>query len=310
MTYAIAPEKSLTILVPTSNVFPNPLNPRKNDGINTEEMQSIINKRGWEEPLTAYKKHEDSEYYVLLSGHRRLFAANEAGITEVPVFIRPKPANPIEEIERIGSLQSGRVNWSQYEWASYTYNLWQEWGKPAKTKFAKDINLSVNAVTNYILIMEYYDRNEIESGLQKKELTIGSLAGLVKWIRALDNFKPSLVTGLGEDMIRKVMLEKIANKTVTRDSLRYFNSYCREASIEDIKKFLRDKTMLLSDQIQYLNIQRKYQDFNGHMRSMGMLRNRIPNIKVETQHQRNSAIESLETTMKELQAKLNELKGA
>lgn len=310
MTSAIAHERSLTILVPTSNVFPNPLNPRKNDGIDTEEMQSIINKRGWEEPLSAYKKHEDSEYYVLLSGHRRLFAANKAGIKEVPIYLRPKPANPIEEIERIGSLQSGRVNWSPYEWASYTYNLWLEWGKPAKTKFAKDINLSVNAVSNYILIMEYYDRNEIEGGLQKKELTIGSLAALVKWIRALDNFKPSIVKGLGEDMIRKVMLEKIASKTVTRDSLRYHNSYCREASIEDIKKFLRDKTMLLEDQIQYLNIQRKYQDFNGHMRSMGMLRNRIPNIKVETEHQRESAIESLETTLKELQAKLNELKGA
>ncbi|MED4068656.1 ParB/RepB/Spo0J family partition protein [Priestia megaterium] len=310
MTSAIAQERSLTILVPTSNVFPNPLNPRKNDGINTEEMQSIINKRGWEEPLSAYKKNEDSEYYVLLSGHRRLFAANKAGIKEVPIYVRPKPSNPIEEIERIGSLQSGRVNWSQYEWASYTYNLWLQWGKPAKTKFAKDINLSVNAVTNYILIMEYYDRNEIEGGLQRKELTIGSLAGLVKWIRALDNFKPSIVRGLGEDMIKRVMLEKIANKTVTRDSLRFHNSYCKEASIEDIKKFLRDKTILLSDQIQFLNIQRKYNDFNGHMRSMGMLRNRIPNIKVETQHQKESAIESLETTMKELQAKLNELKGA
>lgn len=83
MTSALAHERSLTILVPTSNVFPNPLNPRKNDGIDTEEMQSIITKRGWEEPLSAYKKNEDSDYYVLLAGHRRLFAANKAGIKHV-----------------------------------------------------------------------------------------------------------------------------------------------------------------------------------------------------------------------------------
>lgn len=303
-----AQEKSLTMMVPTINVFPNTLNPRKNDSISQEEITSIIRKHGWEEPLTAYRKEEGSDLFVLLAGHRRLFAAKEAGIEEVPVYIVKKPETVIEEIERIGSLQSGRVNWSAYEWASYTYNLWIEWGKPAKNKFAKDISLSANAVTDYIAVMQYYPRTEIEEGLTKKELTVTGLAALAKWIKALDKFKPNLVQNLGEDMIRRIMIDKFANKKVSRDTLRN-TDYCRQATQDDIKKFLTDKNMELEAQIGYLGLQQKYKDFNGHMISFGHMRNRIPEIKPETKHQQESAIETLEVTIKALQEKLNEIKA-
>lgn len=301
-------ESSLTIMVPIYNIFPNPLNPRKNDAIDSEELQQIIKKRGFEEPVTAYRKSPDADIYVLLAGHRRLYAAKTAGIDEIPVFVVRKPKNTIEEIERIGSLQSGRVNWTAFEWASYTYNLWLEWGKPSKAKFAKDISLSVNAVTDYIHVMQFFPRFEIEDGLVKKELTITGLAALRKWMKTLSKYKPALFDSLGEDMIRKILIEKMYNGLADRDSLRN-TEYCKQAAAEDIKEFLTSKNMKLETQIGYLGIKKHYADFNGQIISLGHIKKRIPEIKPITPHQKNSAIKTLEETMALLQAKLNEIKN-
>lgn len=298
--------KSLTIMVPTENVFPNPLNPRKNDSIDSEEITSIINKHGWQEPLTGYKKSDDSDIYILLAGHRRLYAAKQAGAPEVPVYVVPKPENVTEEIERIGSLQSGRVNWTAYEWASYTYNLWVEWGKPVRKQFAKDINLSPGAVTDYINVMQFFPRNEIEDGLTKKELTVTTLAALVKWMRALSKHKPNLYNSLGEDLIRKTMIEKIANGKVERDSLRN-PDYCKLVGERDIKKFLTDKDMSLENQIGYLGLVSKYKDFTGHMIHLGHMKARIPNMQPTSNRQKETATKVLTETIELLQKQLEEI---
>lgn len=301
-------EKSLTIMVPIENVFPNPKNPRKNDGIDSLTLQNIITDNGWETPVTAYETEEGSGMYVLLGGHRRLFAAKQAEIPEIPVFVRPKPQSSQEEMKRIGGLQSGFVNWSQYELASYTYNLWVEWGKPARKAFAKKLALSQNQVTDYINVLEYFPRTEIEDGLTKKELTITALAALVKWMRALKEYKRGLVQGLGEDMIRNIMIQKVIDKKASRDVLRN-TEYCKTATADDIKRFFTDKNMVLDEQIGALGIEKKYKDFNGHMISFGHLKNRIPEIKPETEHQKEAAIGTLEDTIKALQAKLEEIKA-
>lgn len=301
-------EKSLTIMVPTENVFPNPLNPRKNDSIDSEEITSIINKHGWQEPLTGYRKSDDSDIYILLAGHRRLYAAKQAQAPEVPIYVVNKPASITEEIERIGSLQSGRVNWTAYEWASYTYNLWLEWGKPARGQFAKDLNLKEKSVKDYINVMQFFPRNEIEDGLTKKELTVSTLASLTTWMRALSREKPKLYEGLGEDLIRRTMIEKIANKKADRHSLRK-TDYCKLVAEADIKKFLTDKEMDLEYHINYLGLDRKYGDFKGHKISMSHIQNRIPHVKPVNLVQQEEAVGFISDTIELLTKQLEEIKN-
>ena len=284
--------KSLTIMVPTNNVIPNPLNPRKNDAIDTETISHIVKKHGWEEPLTAYKRDDNSDIYVLLAGHRRLFAAKEAKIKEVPVFVVKRPESEIEEIQRIGSLQSGRVNWTPYEWASYTYNLWLQWGKPARADFAKEIGLKRRTVSDYILVMEYYPRIEIEGPLTRKEITISHLSELAAWIKALVKYKPTLVEQMGEDLIRKTMIDKIIDKKVDRPTLRY-REYCKIAGKDKIIEFLTNRNTILKDQITYLGLPTNKNDLRGHLISMSHFENRVKEIHVNTETEKDKALASL-----------------
>lgn len=300
--------QSLAVMVPTENVLPNPNNPRKNDALDSNSLQKTIRENGWLTPVSAYETEPGSGLYMLIGGHRRLFAAREAKVTEIPVFKVPKPVSPIAEMKQILGLQSDMVDWSQYEYASYVYNLWIELGKPSRKDLAKELGLSANQVTDYINILKYYPRTEIEDGLTKKELTITALAALIKWMKALKEFKPGIVKSFGEDIIRRYMIAKIINKKASRDALRN-TDYCKHVSASDIKRMLTDKNIVLDEQVGALSIEKKYKDFSGNMISIGHIRKRIPAIKPETEHQKKSAINTLEVTIKAMEEKLKEIKS-
>lgn len=294
--------KGEAVWVPINKIIPNPLNPRKNVEIRSTELQQIINFRGWEEPLTAYVKGSN---FVLLAGHRRLFAAQAAKtVKEIPLFIVDKPINEQEELDRIASLQSGRVDWSPYEWGRYVFDRWKAWGKPAVNKLAKEMQVNPTTAKQYVDVLAYYPLHEIEDGLQNGSLTFSSLYTLITWIRNLKIHKGVLVEELGEDMIRRVLVEKIARKIVNRDNLRYKN-YCKYATSDEIKMFLFNRDARIAERISQIVVETRYQNFTGHMISLSSVKKRIPNIIPESYEQKVSAIAQL----KELQALISEQLG-
>lgn len=229
------------ILVPANKIMPNPLNPREDDDEKSGQLMSILQNRGFEEPLTVYKK---GNIYVLLAGHRRLNAAKKAGIKEIPVFVREAPKNPQEEIERIASLQSGRVDFTHWEWAVFTHERWIKWDRPAIKPFAEKINLKPASVKAYIDVMEYYPLHEIEKGMKQKTLNITTLHSLISWMKRIKEAKPNLVEDMTEDMIRTVMVDKIAKSHVYKSDLRN-PDYLEHASEEAIRDFLISKSQKL-----------------------------------------------------------------
>jgi ParB/RepB/Spo0J family partition protein len=290
--------------VSLNRVFPNPMNPRKDNGIKTNEMQDIIFKRGWEEPLTVY---EQGKLYILLAGHRRLYAAKKSGIKKVPIFIVEKPNNEQEEIERIASLQAGRVDWTPFEWAKFTFDRWNAWGQPSIQSFAKQINIGAGSVKQYINVLSSFPHDEIFTRLQTKELTISSLDALARWLKALAKNKPGLIELMGETLIRKTMLEKISRKKLNRDDLKNIE-YTELAKEEDILDFLTNEDANLSAKLGYLGLKKNFRDFNGHLISIGLMEKRIPEIKPETQHQKEQALKALEELNNLVQQRLAELK--
>lgn len=300
-------EQPKVLMVPVDNVIPNPLNPRDNDAEDSDSLKRIIAEFGWETPITAYRQNPESDIFVIISGHRRREAAKQEGIKAIPVYERPKPKTAIEEHRRIGGLQRNQIDWSAYEWATYTYNLWTAWGKPERKKFAKDINMSHNVVSDYINVIQYFPRDEIEDGLKKKELTITTLSALRKWLKELKKHKPKFVQNMGEDLIRRIMLEKVKNKKAHRDVLRN-GEYCRLATEDDIKKFLLDKNAELELQLGYLGIKKKFKDFKSHMISLGHLKNRVPELKPDTKAQAEEAVERLEELIELFKEKQDEIK--
>lgn len=259
--------------VSIQDVIPNPLNPRKNDSYRTEEIQSIIQRRGWEEPLTVYQK---GKIYVLLAGHRRLYAAKKIGIKEVPVYIVEKPENYQEEIERIASLQSGRADWTAFEWAKFTYERWVAWGKPDIKKFAKQINLKPNQVTAYVSVLSYFARNEIEQEIENGTYSITALYELFRWMKAFGEHKSELLNRLGEDVVRKIMLKKMANKEYTRDHLRKRELFT-VVSDEDLLEFLTNEDIKLEHLLDVYNLMSKNNHLHSYLVQIGMYKKKIAN---------------------------------
>lgn len=224
-------------------VAPNPKNPRRNLSAKTTEMQQIIESRGWETGITCY---ENDSKYIILSGHRRWYAAKKLKIKEIPIILVEAPKSEEEELKRLGSVQGGKEDWTNYEWAKHTYEMWISWNKCSFEELAKKMRRNSRWVAERVRVFQYYPHDEIENGFNGGSLNITVLYRLIGWLEKLLKHKPDLVTSFSPDMIRTTMLQKIENKTVGIADLKNVG-FIFESSEEQIRKFLLDSKMKLSD---------------------------------------------------------------
>jgi len=98
---------SLTRL-PLALIRPNPEQPRKHfDPESLAELAASIKQKGLLQPLLVRPK---GDLYELVAGERRYRAAQEAGLSEVPVIIRDLSEREVLEIALIENLQREDLN--------------------------------------------------------------------------------------------------------------------------------------------------------------------------------------------------------
>lgn len=231
------------VWVNIENIIPNPLNPRQDYSARTEDMQTIIKEKGWESGITCYLKETK---YVILSGHRRWYAAKRLGIHKIPVILVKEPHSEEEELERLGSVQSGKVDWSMYEWAKYTYEMWIMWDKCSFHELAKKMGADSKQIAVRVKVFQYYQHSEIEEKLASGVYTLFALYYLIGWLEKLEKFKTDLVHRFNKDLIRTTMLRKIELGLVTVNDLKN-EILVRSLSDEQVKLFLVNMKMKLSD---------------------------------------------------------------
>ena len=295
--------------VPKNKVMPNPLNPRRNDAVESEEMLEIISNKGWEEPLTVYRRNRD--VYVVLAGHRRLYVANKMkNVKELPVYIVERPKDHQEEIERIASLQRGRVDWTQYEWAKFTYERWLAWDRPAINKFAKRIGIKRNTVKQYLRVLDYFPQHEIESLLLRQAVAIGGLDAVVVWIGKIKLHKPHIVNELDEELIRQNLTRKLEKNLITRDSLRS-DKFVDVSSDDDFRDFLLANDITLEQAQESYGVKNEGEKtFHGHLTSFGQFRSNITKFKPNTESEKERAIESLESLESTIRQQIATIKNS
>lgn len=230
-------------------IMPNPLNPRQDYSIDSKQMQDIIKKRGWETGITCYKKDKK---YVILSGHRRWYAATQLKEKTVPVFVVRPPKNQLEELERLGSSQSGQVDWSPYEWAKYTFDLWILKDKPSMRELSFMVNASSSITSARIKVFRYFPHGEIEKDLEEGTLSITILSEIIEWIRKLKVKQPKVIEDLGEGLIRANMVKKAKNGAFTGIQLRT-DKFMEMAEPEQVVDFIRNTRMKLKDAYKLLS---------------------------------------------------------
>ena len=270
-------ERTNLIWEDIQNVHPNPLNPRKDSGMKTEKMQDILQKRGWEEGITAYKNKDGS--YTILSGHRRLHAAKAIDFKQVPIYVVEKPDTPQEEVERIASLQSAHEEWTKYEWAKFAYDSWIYWEKPAFTKFSKIIHMNAETLETYINTFEFYDRRLLEKHLSTNQLTFYFFHSLRRWLYRFEEYQGELYNRLGKEMLIETMVNKAVSGRITDSNKLYNDDFIRVATKKEVMEFLNSPKMSLADAQNALGI-----ETSGHAGFNRKVEQRIGHIIRELPH--------------------------
>lgn len=285
----------------------SPSNPRKDLAVNTEQLQETLKSKGWEEPVTCYKR---GQYYFLLAGHRRLHAAKQLGHKKIPVFVVDPPASTAEEKDRLGSLQSVQVDWTPYETAKNIYDRWIYAGGMAYAEFAKKVGVPKSKIAAKIRVYKYYPRVEIEDKLTNGMYSISMLDYILAWIKRLDQYHPDFVESMTEELIRKQMLTKYENKC--------FNSriandrfFVCNATPKEIFSFLSDTTKTLRQSEIELTVEQAKKERNNS-KIYQLLDESIETIKKIEWNDRKEAQQLmgvLDKLLEEINTKSDELEG-
>ncbi|MGV8906809.1 MAG: ParB/RepB/Spo0J family partition protein, partial [Acetobacterium sp.] len=100
--------EKLVFYVKSSNIRPNPEQPRKSfDPLKLEELGTSIKEHGIIQPIVV---KPEGKGYTIIAGERRWRAANMVGLKEVPVIVRDLPAAKVLEIALIENVQRENLN--------------------------------------------------------------------------------------------------------------------------------------------------------------------------------------------------------
>jgi len=99
--------------LPTAEIKPNPYQPRKNPGQDLTELVASIKEKGILQPILVRTRKEvntDVINYELVVGERRLRAAIEAGLTEIPAIVKDITEIEMVEWALIENIQRSDLN--------------------------------------------------------------------------------------------------------------------------------------------------------------------------------------------------------
>lgn len=217
-------------------ILPNPRNPRKDARYKSNEIKKILKEKGFEEAIVAYRG--SGLYFYIISGHRRFQAAVDLGAKEIPVYIVDAPKSQLEELERLGSIQSNQTDWTEYEWLVHTVNL-----KKHRNNYEELASLttqSVSIVKKRIAVVTFFESSEIEMKLNNKTYSLNQLFSIRLFIERVKKSHPIVIEHLGSDYIRNCLLKKLDNRLLASDLA--IGNYIEKASADQIKNFIIDLT--------------------------------------------------------------------
>lgn len=157
-----------------TQIIPNPRQPRVQwDETDLEGLAESIREHGILQPLVvSYDQQNDR--YILIAGERRLRAATQAGLSNVPVIVRQASDQQRLELALIENVQ--RADLTPLETAEAYHHLIDEFGLTHEEVAAR-VGKSREAVTNTHRLVRLPD--EIKNGLAEGLITEGHARALL-----------------------------------------------------------------------------------------------------------------------------------
>jgi ParB family chromosome partitioning protein len=161
-------------MIPVDQVRPNPYQPRTNPTEDLSELVASIREQGVLQPLVV-RRHNG---YELVVGGRRLEAARQAGLKEVPAVVREVSESELLELALVENLQRADLN--PIEEALAYRRLSQEFGMTHET-IAQRVGKARSVITNALRLLslpskirDYIVEGKITSGHARALLALSS----------------------------------------------------------------------------------------------------------------------------------------
>ncbi len=202
-----------TARISIDRIRPNPFQPRLDfDPVALDELRQSILQKGVIQPITV--RRVENGFFELISGERRLRAASDAGLTQVPAYIIDVTSDEeMLELALIENLQREHLNPIEiaisYQRLIKEINYTQE-------DVARKIGKDRTTVTNFIRLLRLPE--DIQTSLRKGELSMGHARALLSVQderRQLSIWKKIVKQGLS---VRKVeqLVKEVGEKVKTR----------------------------------------------------------------------------------------------
>jgi len=174
-----------------SQITPNPDQPRRTfDDASIDELASSIRELGIIQPLSLRKVGPDS--YQIIAGERRYRAAQRAGLTSVPAYIRTANDAELTEMALIENIQREDLNAIEialtFKKLIDQYNLTQE-------RLSERIGKKRATIANFLRLLKL--PAEVQLGLRDRLVDMGHARAL------LTIEKPALQLKLYNEILRE-----------------------------------------------------------------------------------------------------------
>ena len=215
-------------------IHPNPNQPRREfDEEAMNELADSIREIGIIQPITL-RKLDDSTYEII-AGERRWRASKQAGLTQIPAYIRTADDENVMEMALIENIQREDLNAVEialaYQHLLEQYELTQD-------RLSERVGKKRTTITNYLRLLKL--PAAVQVGLQKHEIDMGHARALL----AVDN--PTLQIKLFDQIKREHLsvrkVEELAKRLMQGETIQTGNTKLRprKAGLKDEYALLRD----------------------------------------------------------------------
>ena len=159
--------------LPISSIEPNPDQPRTNfDEEALDDLAESIKQLGVIQPITVRKISDDK--HQIISGERRFRAAQKAGLSKIPSYIKTAEDETVMQMALVENVQREDLNAIEialsYKALTETQNLTQE-------KISSLVGKKRATVSNYLRLLKL--PAEIQLGISKKQIDMAHARALL-----------------------------------------------------------------------------------------------------------------------------------
>lgn len=210
-------ETGKVIELDISKIHPNPWQPRRQfDFKSLEDLAASIKEKGLIQPITVRYRDKDGDFeYELVTGERRLRAADLAGLKTVPAIVSAYDDRSMAEVALIENLQREDLNpieeCEAYQQLMNQYGLTQE-------QMAAKVGKSRPYIANMLRLADFPD--EVKKLMVEGKLTTGQarpLLGLSSGEEQVQLAKQIVDEGLSARHVEDLTREKKKKKKEIAD---------------------------------------------------------------------------------------------